>query len=77
MGQPPWHIRPMNENPTHPFTLDVSKLPDGRFQWAIREHGKLLQRADRALPSELAARESGLKAIEGLLSDPGKDDRRR
>ncbi len=67
----------MAEKPTHPYTLDVSKLPDGRFQWAIRERGKLLQRGDRPQPSELAARESGLKAIEGLLSDAGKDDRRR
>ncbi len=67
----------MAENPTHPYTLDVSELPDGRFQWAIRERGKLLQRADRPQPSERAARENGLKAIEGLLGNPGRDDRRR
>jgi len=67
----------MDENPTHPYTLDVSKLPDGRFLWAIRERGKLLQRSDRPQPSEQAAREIGLKAIEGLMADSGRDDRRR
>jgi hypothetical protein len=67
----------MNENPTHPYTLDVSKSSDGRFQWAIRERGKLLQRSDRLHHSEKAAREHGEKAIEDMLANPNKDDRRR
>ncbi len=67
----------MNDNPTHPYTLDVSQLPDGRFQWAIRERGKLLQRSDRLQNSEQSARENGLKAIESLLGTPNRNDRRR
>ena len=66
----------MNKNPTHPYTLDVSKLPDGRFQWTIRERGKLLQRSDRPHSSEQSARENGQKAIEGLR-ETSRDDRRR
>ena len=66
----------MNGNPTHPYTLEVVKLPDGRFQWSIRERGKLLERSDRLQPSEQAAREHGLKAIEGLRA-PKWDERRR
>src|SRR5688572_20226459 len=57
-GQQPWHTPPMNDNPTHPYTLDVSKLPDGRSQWAVRERGKLLQRSDRLQHSEQSAREN-------------------
>jgi len=67
----------MNKNETHPYTLDVSKLPDGRFQWAIRERGTLLQRSDKPHFSEKSAVENGTKVIEGLLSDGGRDDRRR
>ncbi len=66
----------MNENPTHPYTLDVVKLPNGRFQWSIRERGKLLQRSDRLEASEQAAREHGFKAIEALRA-PQWDERRR
>jgi hypothetical protein len=75
-GQQPCHNPPMNQNPTHPYTLEVSKLPDGSFEWAIREHGTLLQRSDRRQSSEGRARENGFKAIEGLRH-PGRDDRRR
>jgi hypothetical protein len=71
------YIGLMKENPTHPYMLDVAKLPDGRFQWAIRERGKLLQRSDRLHPSEPAAREHGFKAIEGLLGHATQDNRRR
>ena len=71
------YMGPMKENPTHPYMLDVAKLPDGRFQWAIRERGKLLQRSDRLHPSEPAAREHGFKAIEGLLGHATQDHRRR
>jgi hypothetical protein len=67
----------MSDAKTHPYTLEISKLPDGRFQWAIREHGKLLQRSDRFQPSEKAAREHGQKAIEDMLANPNRDDRRR
>jgi photosystem II stability/assembly factor-like uncharacterized protein len=67
----------MSDAKTYPYTLDIAKLPDGRFQWAIRERGKLLQRSDRLQPSEKAARDHGQKAIEDMLANPNRDDRRR
>ncbi len=67
----------MNTNPTHPYTLDVSKLPDGRFQWAIRRDGKLFQRSDRTHDSEQGARKHGHKVIEALFREGVWDSRRR
>ena len=67
----------MNEPPdnTHPYSLEVLPIPgsEREFQWAIRKHGKLLQRSDRKHPSEAKAREQGLSVIEKLLT--GGDDR--
>jgi hypothetical protein len=56
----------MNQNPTHPYTLHVWQASGGHFLWAIREHGKLLQRADRTHPSERIAREKGEAALDRL-----------
>ncbi len=61
------HTAGMNENPTHPYTLDVSERPGGHFEWAIRERGKLLQRSDRSHPSERDARQKGEAALESLF----------
>lgn len=63
--------RAMSENPTHPYTLEVqaSERPAGTFQWAIRKHGKLVQRSDRTLRSEADAQKSGEKEIERLFTD--------
>ena len=35
---------------TYPYTLEVlsCEKPAGHFQWAIRKHGKLVERSDRA-----------------------------
>jgi hypothetical protein len=57
-------------NPTYPFTLEIQPCakPAGHFAWAIRKHGKLLERADRPHPSERSARERGEAALERQIS---------
>ena len=62
---------------THPYVLEVGPNPrsEGSWQWAIRQHGKLVQRSDRATPSEAKARANGMEQIEKLLS--GSDEGRR
>ena len=54
---------------TYPYTLEVEPNPRAResWQWAIRKHGKLTQRSDRALASEAKARAQGIETIEKLL----------
>ena len=54
---------------THPFALEVERNPrsEGVWQWAIRKHGKLVERSDRALASEAKARAQGMERIEKLL----------
>lgn len=54
------------ETDTYPYTLEVIPSPRlaGHFDWAIRKHGKLVQRSDRSQTSEAAARKSGLAEIE-------------
>ena len=61
-----WHNPRMNENAMYPYTVEVqpSEKPAGTFQWAIRKHGKLVQRSDRSQRSEEAARKEAEKAIE-------------
>ena len=58
---------------THPYTLEVEPLKNtgGPYQWAIRKHGKLVQRSDRKHPTEAKARASGLAQIEKLLAGVG------
>ena len=66
----------MNDEKTHPYTLEVipNQAKPGQFQWAIRERGRLIQRSDRLLGSEKAARKDGMAQIERLLN--GMADRR-
>ena len=58
-----------NENPTHPYSLEVTPSPkgDGSFGWAIRKSGKLLERSDRLLRSEQDVLKNGREAVERLL----------
>nr|WP_292514971.1 hypothetical protein [Methylobacterium sp.] len=62
---------------THPYTLEVTPNPrsKGAWQWAIRHHGKLVERSDRALASEAKARAQGMEKIETMLH--GGDEGRR
>ena len=56
---------------TYPYTLEVlsCEKPAGHFQWVIRKHGKLIERSDRAHPSERSARERGQAALERQFRD--------
>ncbi|HYF56204.1 MAG TPA: hypothetical protein VEA41_18260 [Salinarimonas sp.] len=56
----------MIDNPHHPYTLEISPLerPAGHHGWAIRKHGKLLERSDRPHHSEGSARRKGEEALE-------------
>jgi hypothetical protein len=56
----------MTDTSLHPFTIEVSPLatPKGHFGWAIRQHGKLLERSDRPHESEVKARAQALAAVE-------------
>ncbi len=51
---------------TYPFSLEIHpcEKPAGHFGWAIRKHGKLLERSDRAHQSERSARERAEAALE-------------
>jgi hypothetical protein len=63
-------IRGMEQNPHHPYTLEVQPgASAGTFQWIIRRSGKLIQRSDRVQRTEAGARADGEKAIERLFSD--------
>jgi hypothetical protein len=60
-----------DDTATYPYTLTI--LPNertaGHFEWAIRRHGKLVERSDRPYPSEQSAQESGQAALERQLRD--------
>ena len=63
---------PMNQMSTDPsprYTLDIqpSKRTDGAFEWAIRDRGKLIQRADRVERTEQAARKRGEEALDRIV----------
>ena len=58
---------------TYPYTLDVERKSEGVWHWAIRQHGKLVERSDFRLPSEAKARARGMEKIEQMLH--GVDDR--
>jgi len=55
---------------TYPYTLDVEPNLRAKdtWQWAIRKHGKLIQRSDRDHPSAVKARSEGMAEITKLLS---------
>lgn len=48
------------------FELVPSRRPTGGYHWAIRKHGKLVQRSDTALATEAEARNQALAMIERL-----------
>jgi hypothetical protein len=58
-----------SDNPTYPYALEVTPSPkgDGSFGWAIRMHGKMLERSDRLFRSEQDALKNGRDAVERLL----------
>ncbi len=60
----------MSMNQTHPYTLELSPSPkgDGSVGWAIRKHGKMLERSDRMYRSQHEAMKSGQEAVERALS---------
>ena len=60
----------MSLNHTHPYTLELSPSPkgDGSVGWAIRKHGKMLERSDRMYRSQQEALKSGQEAVERALS---------
>ncbi|MFL5203743.1 MAG: hypothetical protein ACJ8B9_16845 [Microvirga sp.] len=60
-----------DDNTTYPYTLTIlpSEKRARHFDWAIRKHGKLLERSDRLHPSERAARENGEAALDRLIRD--------
>ncbi|KTS06434.1 hypothetical protein CTI14_08690 [Methylobacterium radiotolerans] len=53
---------------TEPFTFELvpSKRATGGYHWAIRKHGKLVQRSDTPLPTEDKARVQAQAMIERL-----------
>jgi hypothetical protein len=73
-----WHKHSMTEITTsYPYTLEVEPNPRAKdtWQWAIRKHGKLVQRSDRAKPSEAKARAQGTEQIEKLIHGGGEERR--
>lgn len=60
----------MNPNQTHPYTLELSPSPkgDGSVGWAIRKHGKMLERSDRMYRTQQDALKNGQEAVERALS---------
>ena len=56
-------------NPIHPYTLETapSLKGDGFVGWAIRKHGKLLERSDRMYGSQQEALKNGQEAVERAL----------
>jgi hypothetical protein len=52
----------------HPFTYELvpSKSAAGGYHWAIRKHGKLVQRSDTPLPTESKAHHQVLAMIDRL-----------
>ncbi|ACA16038.1 conserved hypothetical protein [Methylobacterium sp. 4-46] len=67
----------MTNNSLHPFAIEVSPLttPKGHFGWAIRKHGKLLERSDRPHETEAKAHARALAALE-RTAHPGAGARR-
>ena len=55
-------------DPLHPFTFELvpSNRAAGGYHWAIRKHGKLVQRSDNPLSTEAKARAQALAMIERL-----------
>ena len=60
----------MSMNQTHPYSLELSPSPkgDGLVGWAIRKHGKMLERSDRMYRTQQEALKNGQEAVERALS---------
>lgn len=69
------HHKGRMSNETYPYSLDIvpAERPAGHFHWAIRRHGKLIERSDRPLPSEEAARKKGEAGIERQFANAHRD----
>ncbi len=69
----------MSMNQTHPYTLELSPSPkgDGSAGWAIRKHGKMLERSDRTYRTQQEALKSGQDAMERTLSGVSQPTRLR
>lgn len=67
----------MSTDVPHPYSITVEPLkkPEGQFGWALRKHGKLMERSDRPFLTEAKAFENAMRAIE-LDSKPGGFGRR-
>jgi hypothetical protein len=57
----------MDANHTYPYSLELCETPGRHYQWAIRERGRVIQRADRLYPSERVAREKGNEELEKVF----------
>jgi hypothetical protein len=68
----------MADEAPHPYSIEVSPLtrPEGRFQWAVRRSGKLIERSDRLYRSGAKAYESAMEAIERDMKPSGDHGRR-
>ncbi|MGY2050404.1 hypothetical protein [Methylobacterium sp. JK268] len=68
----------MTDPSLYPFTIEVSPLatPKGMFGWAIRKHGKLLERSDRPHETEAKARAQALAAVERAFRTNAEPRRR-
>ena len=64
----------MGANGGHRYTVEVrpSRHDPGRFNWAIRDHGKLVRGSYRPHASEWAARAEALAQIERLIGHDGR-----
>lgn len=49
----------------HPYTITVHPLPnhEGKFGWALRKSGQLLERSDRIFSTEAKAFENAMRAV--------------
>jgi hypothetical protein len=62
----------MSENRLYPYELNIQPGPKtDTFQWALRKHGKLIQRSDRAFRSEEDAKKDGRKSSASSRMEPG------
>lgn len=67
----------MTNDVPHPYSVIIEPLkkPEGQFGWALRKHGRLAERSDRAFLTEEKAFENALRAIE-MDSKPSSGGRR-
>ena len=61
----------MNTKTEYVVEVVPSVIP-GKFQWEIRQRGKLVQRSDKQFTSEEAARASGFEEVERRIHATGQ-----